>query len=143
MLTQEEYNLILGYDKKFKKDDQIQLGPHPHRWTREIISTNSHDTFLLDFTRNSIEIKKFSVNKRYKTAVVMLRYCSNGIHTNPDSTTINGPHVHLYREMYDDKIAFDPSTIGIDPAFDMEQVFRRIMEYTNIKDLPVIQVDLY
>ena len=143
MLTQSEFIQLIGYKKKFEKNDQITLGPHPHRWTRDIVSLESHDTFLLDFSRTSIKIEKFSLNKRFKTAIILLRYCSSGIHTNPDLSTIDGAHIHLYREDYDDKFAFDPMEIGIQPTFGMEQILKKILEYTNIEALPTIQSDLF
>lgn len=144
MLTQEEYELLIKLKKKFETDDIIQLGPHPIRWSRNIFSLESHDTFILDYVRGSIEIKKYSINNRYKTSIILLRYCSHGKHTNPDGvTTFDGSHLHLYQDGYDDKIAINPSNIGITSTDDIEEVLRKILQYTNIQDIPIMQSDMF
>ena len=66
MLTQSEFDYLVALKKKFKEDTSIPLGSHPTKWSREIISLDSHDLFILDFTRVSIEVKKFSLNEIYK-----------------------------------------------------------------------------
>ena len=143
MLLQEEYEELLKYKKKFEEDDYLHLGPHPIKWSRNIISLESHDIFIMDYTRGSIEVKKYSVNKRIKTSIIMIRYCSQGNHTNPDGITkFSGPHLHLYKEGFDDKIAVDPSDIGISTTDTIEETIRKILKYANVQDIPVIQSDL-
>ena len=143
MITQADFERLIKLEKQFEEKDDLKTGPHPIKWTREIVSLTSHDTFLLDFTRSSIELKKYSVNKRFRTSIVLLRYCSHGIHTNPDGKTLRGSHVHMYQEGFDDKIAYDPSHIGIKSIDDIEVALGKLLQYINVKSAPLIQSDLF
>ncbi len=143
-LTQAEYDYLMGQDKEF--DDlsaTIQLGPPPINWTRKVISPATREQFLLDFHRGSIELSKFTVNKRYRQTIILIRYDNGGRHTNPDGDSFAGPHVHLYREGYDDKFAFPVSTIGVVASDDMAAVLSKVLVYCNIKNIPVIEPPLF
>ena len=106
-ITQLEYDFIMSQEKEF--DDlatPIQLGPAPIQWTRQINSIKTKEIFLLDFYKGSIELSKYTYNKRYHQTIILLRYDNWGRHTNPDDVKFAGPHVHFYREGYNDKFCF-------------------------------------
>lgn len=140
-LTQQEYTDLLKMDKIFGEQDDLKLGPHPIKWSRNINSVSTHDTFVLDFLRNStIKVEKYQYNKRFRSTIVLLRYCSDKPHTNPDGKKFPGAHLHIYQEGFDDKVAFEPSSIGIDPTSDdMETVLIKILKYFNVNNIPNIQ----
>ena len=143
-ITQAEYEFLMGQDKVF--DDiinPIQLAPAPLQWTRQINSIASKETFSLDFYRGSFELSKYTVNKRYRQTIIMLRYDNGGRHTNSDGVLFEGPHVHLYREGYNDKFAFTVAEINISANDTMEEVFKKIMHFCNVKNLPVIEVPMF
>ncbi|MER3497987.1 MAG: hypothetical protein C4308_04815 [Chitinophagaceae bacterium] len=73
----------------------------------------------------------------------MLRYDNGGRHTNPDGVLFEGPHVHLYREGYNDKFAFPVSEISVSVNDPMEEVFKKIMHFCNVKNLPAIEVPMF
>ena len=81
----------------------IQLAPSPIQWTRRINSVTSKETLNLDFYRGSIELMKYTVNKRYRQTIIILRYDNGGRHTNPDGIPFRSPNVHLYFEGYIEK----------------------------------------
>lgn len=146
MLTQQEYEEVLRQKKEFTDALELKLGPHPIKWTREIISKETHETFLMDFNRNSIKITKYSVNKRYRKTIVLIRYCSDVPHTNPeeyDGKHFDGPHLHLYQEGFDDKIAVDPGDIGISATDTMDIIASKLLTYFNVVTIPIIQNDLF
>lgn len=129
MITQKEFDHLISLEKEFKDNDQITLGSS---WQKEIIAVNSKDTFILDYAArrsvNSIEVKRFTYNKRYRTAIILLRFDSCGRHTNPDGEILDGPHIHIYREGYADQFAFCVSKIGIDETdLSKENVLRKIL----------------
>ena len=143
-ITQAEYEFLMGQDKVF--DDiinPIQLAPAPLQWTRQINSIASKETFSLDFYRGSFELSKYTVNKRYRQTIIMLRYDNGGRHTNPDGVLFEGPHVHLYREGYNDKFAFTVAEINISANDTMEEIFKKIMHFCNVKNLPIIEVPMF
>lgn len=143
-ITQAEYDFLMRQDKSF--DDLIspvQLGPAPLQWIRQINSMTSKEVFLLDFYRGSFELSKYTINERYRQTIIMLRFDNCGRHTNPDGVFFEGPHVHLYREGYNDKFAFPVSEVNVSNTDTMEQVFKKIMHFCNIKKLPTIEVSLF
>ena len=143
-ITQAEFDFLMSEDKSF--DDlasPIQLGPAPIQWTRQINAVATKEVFLLDFYRGSFEISKYTVNKRYRQTVILLRYDNGGRHTNPDGVLFEGAHVHLYREGYNDKFAFPVSEIGVDKSDSMDAVFTKIMNFCNVKIFPIIEVSMF
>lgn len=143
-ITQAEYDFLMVQNKSF--DDlvsPIQLGPAPLQWVRQINSLTSKEIFLLDFYRGSVELSKYTINNRYRQTIIMLRYDNGGRHTNPDGILFEGPHVHLYREGYNDKFAFAASEVNITSTDTMEQVFKKIMHFCNVKQVPTIEVPMF
>ncbi len=139
-LTQEEFLHLIGLKKEFREKDQISLGS---AWSRDIISIGSQETFLLDFRRGYVSLKKFSYNKRFKKSIVLLRYCSDGRHTNPDGTRFDGPHFHIHKEGFDTKIAVPVQEIGVLPTATMPEVLEKILDYCNIQNIPTIQESFF
>lgn len=143
-ITQAEYDFLMDQEKSF--DDlitAIQLGPAPLQWVRQINSTTSKEIFLLDFYRGSFELSKYTINKRYRQTVIMLRYDNGGRHTNPDGVLFEGPHVHLYREGYNDKFAFPVSQVNVSDTDTTEQVLKKILHFCNVKKAPTIEVPMF
>jgi hypothetical protein len=98
---------------------------------------------MFDYRFSKIEIKRFSFNKRIRTNIVLLRYCSNSKHTNPDGTQIGCPHIHIYNEKYADKFAYNVNDVlNIEPQASKEKVLIKLMDYCNIVERPTIQFAL-
>jgi hypothetical protein len=110
---------------------------------RQINSITTKEIFLLDFYRGSIELSKYTINKRYRQTIIMLRYDNGGRHTNPGGVLFEGPHVHLYKEGYNDKFAFPVSEVSVTSTDTMEQVFKKIMHFCNVKQVPTIEVPMF
>jgi hypothetical protein len=143
-ITQSEYDFLMRQIKVF--DDltsSVQLGPAPIQWTRQVNSLTNKESFFLDFYRGSFELSKYTVNKRYRQTIILLRYDNGGRHTNPDGVLIEGKHVHLYREGYNDKFAFPVSEMGVRDDDGMETVFNKIMQFCNIQKFPPIEVPMF
>ena len=73
----------------------------------------------------------------------MLRYDNGGRHTNPDEVMFDGPHVHLYREGYNDKFAFPVSEINVNEAEPIETVFNKIMLFCNVTRIPSVEIPMF
>lgn len=134
----------MGQDKIFGDlSTSISLGPPPIQWVRQVNSLESKEIFLLDFYRGNIELSKYTINKRYRQSIVLLRYDNGGRHTNPDGESFVGRHVHLYREGFNDKFAFPVSEINVLETDPVETVFNKIMYFCNIKKYPNIEVPMF
>jgi hypothetical protein len=136
------FDYLIKLKKEFKESNNISLGPAPIKWTRDIISTESKDTFLLDFYRGEINLSKYSINKRYRTSICLLRICSQKRHTNPDGTSFSGAHVHIYKSGYEDKIAQPFSILGVKDDCSMDDALTALLKYCNVKNIPTIQITL-
>ena len=55
----------------------------------------------------------------------------------------SGSHLRLYKEGFDDKIAVDPTEIGITKEDTMETIVEKLLVYFNVLNIPSIQVDLF
>ena len=78
---------------------------------------DSREGFFLDLWRGTIRLSKYKLQTRGRMIIVLVRLDINGApHTNPDGQKLDGTHIHIYREGFEDKWAFP-----VDPA-----VFRNI-----------------
>ena len=142
-ITHAEFDYLIKLDKRFVETDELVLGPAPLRWERNVIAIKTKDAFILDFSRGSFELSKYTYNKRYRQTIVLLRYDAQGRHTNPDGTTFDGPHVHIHKEGFDDKFAYPVTDIGINKIDGMEVVLKKFLTYCNVKSIPPIQTTLF
>lgn len=143
-ITQQEYEHLMSLEKVFDDlGEPLVLGPPPIQWTRFLTANEAKEKFILDCYRGGFELAKYTFNKRYRQTVVLLRYDNCGRHTNPDGVTFDGPHVHLYREGYDDKFAFPIADVGVKASDSRGEVLIKIFSYCNVTSFPVIEVGLY
>lgn len=143
-MTQDEYDYLMLQEKTFEdKFTIIQISPAPIKWTKEIKCKTTSNKYLLDFYRGSFELSKFTANKRFRQTLIMLRYDNGGRHTNPDGETFEGPHVHLFKEGFNDKFAYPISIINIEETDTMEVRFKKILHFCNIKDCPDLEVPMF
>lgn len=145
-LTQAEFDYIIGLEKSFKENEDIVVGPPPLKWSREIISNSTKDFFTLDFYRGSIEIRKYTYNKRFRNAIVLLRYDAMGRHTNPpeaDGASFDGAHVHLYREGFDDRWAFPVTQIGLSGTETIDEVLTGVLQFCHVISVPTVKLSLF
>jgi hypothetical protein len=143
-ITQTEYDFLMSQNKSFDDmDSPVHLGPAPIQWSRKINAAVNKETFLFDFYRGSFEFSRYTMNKRYRQIVILLRYDNGGRHTNPDGVLFEGAHVHLYREGFNDKFAFPVSEVGIDVIDSIETVFVKIMHFCNVINFPIIELSMF
>ena len=142
VIDDELFRYLIGLKKEFKDNGTIMIGPPPMKWSRDIQSLETKDIFILDYYRGEVNLKKYSINKRYRTVIPILRICSQGAHTNPDGTKFKGPHLHIYKEGYEDKIAHPISYLGLEDDCSIEDALLALLKYVNIQILPIIQTSL-
>lgn len=95
------------------------------------VASNSED-FIVLIRRNKFN-NKCSFVLRYKKANKILLRLDVGCtskHTNPDNTIIEGPHIHRYREGFDEKFA-----LAIDfNSESLEDDLRYFLNESNIEE---------
>lgn len=136
-LTQQEADYLLRLEKQFTNDEPFSFGPPPIRWTRDLVAKDQRERFLFDFWRGSIVLLRYKQQLRHAPSEILLRFESGGRHTNPPGNphyvgSLDGPHVHLYREGYDDRIAFPVREIGVRQPDNMVSTFEDICRYCSV-----------
>jgi hypothetical protein len=103
----------------------------------EANSTQTNDKFQIDVQRKTLHVKKCTYQTRFKKSINLLRLDIEGSsHSNPDGKEVPCPHIHIYREGYDDKWAYPLRTkIDTDPN-NLIQVLIDFLEYNNIHNAP-------
>ena len=140
-MTQAQADNFLAMDKRFDDPGTLELGPE--KWTRELTASNLRERFLFDYIRGRIIFAKYRYQMRHGATEILLRYDSHGKHTNPPNPHheggFEGPHVHLFREGYDDKIAFPALEIGILDTTDPSLVLTVALKFCHVIEIPPIQ----
>ena len=140
-ITQQEFEYLISLQKQFDDASPIDLSL---KWTRELSAVDTNDKFIIDYYMGSVRIEKYTYNKRYRKSIILLRYDSVGRHTNPDGVVFEGPHVHIYRENFDDKFAFPVTEIGLsEDQTSRDNVLSRFLQYCNITNPPSIQSTIF
>jgi hypothetical protein len=114
-LTQVEADTLLQMPKVFVQPDTIEFNlTEPMYFDRELRSTDRREGFLLTVERGNRNRLRLKYQTRARRVIVLARLELNGPrHRNPTNCSykpgawISGTHLHLYREGFDDKIAYE------------------------------------
>ena len=107
VLTQSEADAPFHLEKKYTKVKSIAYPHFGGSVVVPLVSLDEREHFFLDIRRREFDLSRGSYQKRVRHVIVLARLDFNRrLHRNPDGTTINSPHLHLYREGFNDKWAF-------------------------------------
>ncbi|WP_416150209.1 DUF6978 family protein [Salipaludibacillus sp. HK11] len=137
MLTQAEANELIEVLKKMQCKKYLIKFPNPTEYSKiEAVSVkSSKDKFIFDINRKGqYNINKCTYQTRYKKSVRLLRLDLEGPpHDNPDGTTVECPHIHIYREGYDLSWAFPLPDIIDTNSEDLIQTLVDFLEYNKVQ----------
>ena len=142
-ITQEEANKLLQM-KKFKVDDQEWSLPIcGNKISVPLQSQNNKEKFLLDANSSRLCLSKLTLQNRTRETIILCRLDLGVPHRNPDGKEIPAPHLHIYREGYDDKWACPLPQDIFTNINDKWQIFLDFMKYCNIVDAPNFKRGLF
>jgi hypothetical protein len=141
--SQEEADFLFAMEK-FRIDENAYTFPELGGSLRvPLRSKDLREDFILDIQRMSIQLKKNTFQNRARTSVILARIDIGGSpHRNPDGQEIPCPHIHLYREGFDDKWAYPLPEIFSNPG-DSWKTLLEFMEFCNINQAPHIEKGLF
>lgn len=141
MLTQAEADQLMGLVKRFLDQSALLFPLHGEAAKWEVRSEDGRESFLIDANRKGrIKVSKCTYMERYRVTEILLRLDIDGPdHDNPDGTTVPCPHLHVYRENYEDKWAYPLPAGRFTSPSDLVTTFREFLEYCNVRDIPDIQ----
>ena len=141
MLTQAEAEALLQIRKWFPADTTFAV-PSGKR-VYELESDAPEERFVLDTFRGTIRLRKVVLQNRARTSVILARLDLNGApHTNPDGEHIECPHLHVYREGFDDKWAFPLDPNEFTDPHDLAQAFVDFCHFCSVRPPADFQEDL-
>lgn len=142
MLTQSEADLLIALEKIFLQTPSIKF-PIPGKNTRyPIESTDSHEKFTLAIVRGGKNRLKCSYTELNKANVILLRVdTEQGVHINPDGVDVPAPHLHIYREGYNDRFAY-PLPDSFINSKDLVQTFYDFLNYSNVINTNDIHISI-
>lgn len=70
-------------------------------------SIDGHEVFLLNITRGKNLHTKITYQTRARQIIVLARLDFGPDHRNPDGNIVGSPHLHVYREGYGDRWAYE------------------------------------
>jgi len=143
-LTQAEADRLLLLDKFIIGDNPILDLPNVGQDILvNCISLDKREEFILDCSRGTIKLSKIKHQLRARKVVPLIRLDINSSpHKNPDGTEVGPSHMHIYKEGYADKYAFDvPSKFT--NLNDMAKTLLEFMSFCNIKNTPQVNGELF
>jgi hypothetical protein len=106
MISQKEADELLAMRKIAIDIKQYTYPSLGGRIEIPLASENRREIFALTIHRGRIDMRKNTHQTRSKRSVILARVDIAGPpHRNPDGNDIACPHIHIYREGYDDKWA--------------------------------------
>jgi hypothetical protein len=142
MLTQTEADALIAMGKTFPQSVTISISPGTDQ-THELIGDDKRERFLLDLWRGMLRLSKLRHQTRGRKVIVLVRLDIDGApHTNPDGTRLNGTHIHVYREGYEDKWAYPIDRTEFRNSSDIQQTFEDFCRYCNVQNIPPFQEGL-
>ena len=142
-LLQAEADELLAMPK-VRADSEERQFPSPGRFvSAPLASQDGREHFLLDINRRSLNLNRVVFQNRAKIIVVQARLDLGGApHRNPDDVEIGVPHLHLFREGFGEKWAFEVPALNFKDTSDRWQTLGDFMRFCNIVDPPIIHRDL-
>lgn len=140
MLSQNQFNELLAAEKYCVDSSPIEFPSHGTAETIELKTVDDRESFLIDINRKGkIKLSKCTYQERYASVEVLLRLDIDGPpHENPDGELVPCPHLHIYKEGYGVKWAYE-----IPNAFrntkDLVVTLRDFLAYCKVKAIPEIQ----
>jgi len=128
-ITKEQFEYLMNLRKRFLNDDTVDLS---RAWSKEVISLDERESFLIDFDKSTYEVRKMKLNERYRTSIVLIRLCTKKRHTNPDGTVFPDAHVHIYTEEFGDAEAHPVSILGLKDGFTNDDAYNAFMDFCNV-----------
>jgi hypothetical protein len=114
-LTQSEADSLLQMTKEFVDGDPLEFSQiQSMKYDRLLQSLDRHEQFLLTVERGQRKRIRLKYQTRARKVIVLARLDLDGpAHKNPPESPyrpnerLAGPHMHLYRESFEDRIAYD------------------------------------
>uniref|UniRef100_E6PG83 Uncharacterized protein n=1 Tax=mine drainage metagenome TaxID=410659 RepID=E6PG83_9ZZZZ len=106
-LDQAEADALLAMNKERVNDASYDFPTTGASLAIDLKSSDGTEAFVLDIQRKGrIKLSKVTYQSRARKGIILARLDIDGPpHRNPDQSEVPCPHLHVYREGYDDRWA--------------------------------------
>lgn len=139
MLTQIEADALIQMPKRLAGKGPLELPNPGDSCHLDAESEDGRESFIFDVARGRIRLSKCTFQNRYRVVERLVRVDIDGPpHENPDGEVVPCPHIHVYREGYEDKWAKPlPADRFIDST-DLVTVLRDFLLFCKVTAVPEI-----
>lgn len=144
LLSQTEGDSLLEMPKYASNKSDVDLPDFGGNLDLKFSSENGREEFVLNYTRHSINLSKRNHHLRAKKVIGLARLDLDGPpHRNPDGQEVGPRHLHLYREGYALKWAFEIPENAFPNLDDAYETLIDFMKFCNVVDFPQIKKGLF
>lgn len=144
-ITQQEAQALIDMLKiRLDENTIYEYPPLGGSISIPLTSLDKRENFLLDISRNSINLQKGKYQNRARTVIILTRLDFGGPdHLNPDMQVVPCPHLHIYRQGFGDKWAYPIPLDEFSNINDLSQTLQDFMRFCNIVEPPLIRLGLF
>lgn len=143
-LLQQEADELLALEKARLKDDEVPWPALGAKASVPLVSLDGREEFMLDVTTSSIKLSKLMLQNRARTTAILVRLEIDGApHRNPDDVELPCPHIHLYREGFNDRWAYPVPPEHFRNLSDRRKTIEDFMRFCHIVKPPVFKDGLF
>lgn len=140
MLTQQAADFLARLSKQITSATVVMVPPTGSQigWVAESVAPKHR--FHVHMRRGRKLATQITLQERYETNEILIRLDIDGPnHGNPDGTVVPTPHLHIYREGYEDKWAFP-----VPPELDISSgnptlILINFLDYCGVTPIPPVQ----
>ena len=143
-LSQQEADILIAMEKIRTNDNAIKYPARGESVSIDLWSKDQREKFILDISCGKIDLLKGTFQNRARRVVILVRLDFGGKpHRNPNGQEIDSPHLHLFREAYEDKWAIPVPSDLFYNTNDIGHLLDDFMKYCNIIEPPKIDMELF
>ena len=143
IITQEEAEKLLKIEKIKVDNKEWALPFGGNKISVPLQSKDKKEKFMLDANTSRFCLKKLTLQNRTRDPIILCRLDLGITHRNPNGEEIGSPHLHIYKEGFDDKWAY-PLPEGIFQDVDNRwKLLCDFMKYCNIVEKPNFKRGLF
>ena len=107
-MTDALFDELIKLAKEFKNPNQVKLPMENEKKVFPLLSSDSNHDFFVDYHRSgTIELKSKTQMRDGKSIPLVRLEINAPPHMNPDGTLTSRDHIHIYKEGYDLKWAYE------------------------------------
>jgi hypothetical protein len=142
-ISQAEADALFAMPKVRVNDDTHEYSGAGVQLSIPLLSKDQRENFELDIWRSGNIQLKGRYQNRSRHIIILARLDFGGQpHRNPNDTEVASPHLHLYREGFGDRWAFNLPNCFTTPN-NLWKTLQEFMKHCNIVEPPIIDKGLF